>query len=245
MFSVVTFKWKPIMAYRSKFSATHVNSLRRQFEVHCRVPHRFICITDDPNGLDSQIEAVKIWDDFKDIPNPTWLNGPRCYRRLLTFGEAFRQIAGDRFLCIDLDVLLTGDVTPLVEREEDFLMWGTDNADIPFCGSMYMMTTGVHEEVLGSFDPIRSPILSEEAGYRGSDQAWIRYCIGDDIATWNRKNDGVYSYQDYIMPKCHGRLPTDARVVMFHGKPDYWDQVALQRSPWIREHALWIKEKAA
>ena len=73
------------------------------------------------------------------------------------------------------------------------------------------------------------------AGFRGSDQAWINYCLGKDIPTWD-KMDGVYSYRDHIMKSHRGQLPPNARVVIFHGKPDPWDHAVSVRSPWVKDH---------
>lgn len=233
--SVVTFKWRPKAGYRSHFHAQHVNMLQREFKRFLKVPHRFICVTDDPKGLDPAIEPVPLWNTFANIPNPTWPNGPSCYRRLVTFGRDFAAIAGQRFVCVDLDVVITRDVTQLFDRPEDFVIWGTGDARIPYCASLYMMTAGAKEEVLTRFDPKTSPALSQAAGYRGSDQGWINYCLGKSIPTWGRRH-GVYSYRNHLHKLHRGKLPHDARVVIFHGTPDPWDHKALQASPWIREY---------
>jgi hypothetical protein len=38
------------------------------------------------------------------------------------------------------------------------------------------------------------------------------------------------------MSKKKGRLPEDARVVVFWGQPDPWMPEALALSPWIKDH---------
>jgi len=233
--SVVTFKWKPKAGYRSVFTSKNVNITRKNFARFYPEPHRFICVTDDPVGLDSGIEYVPLWDDFSNLTNPSWPSGPSCYRRLLTFGKEFEKIAGKRFICIDLDIVFTGDLRPIVNRTEDFIIWGTGNPKIPYCASMYLMTAGVHERVLTTFDPRVSPGKTRAAGFFGSDQAWINYCLGRNIATWS-VTDGVYSYRDHLMKAHRGALPSHgARAVIFHGKPDPWDQAARMVSPWIDE----------
>src|SRR5688572_14830399 len=107
MISVVTFKWSK-RGYRSTFTSDNVNISRRNFARHYPYPHRFICVTDDPAGLDADVEYVPLWNDYADIANPTWPTGPSCYRRLKVFSEGFVQIAGDRILHIDLDMVFTG-----------------------------------------------------------------------------------------------------------------------------------------
>jgi hypothetical protein len=233
--SLVTFKWQPRRAYRSKFTAHHVNTLRQSFARHYPKPHRFICVTDDPVGIEPGIEIVPLWDDFSKLRNPTWPTGPNCYRRLPVFGKKFAEIAGNRFMCMDLDVVITGDMTDIVDRTEDFVIWGTTNPRIPYCASMFLMTAGVHEEVLTDFDPLRSPRIASNAGYRGSDQGWINYKLGKDIPVWNRSH-GVFSYKDHVLDNFRGLLPSNARIVIFHGKPDPWDNTANAMSPWIKKH---------
>lgn len=232
--SVVTFKWDPFPGYRSHFTSEHVNRLRQNFGRFYPEPHRFICITDDGVGLDSDIEAVPLWDEFSGLRNPTWPAGPNCFRRLPAFGKQFREIAGDRFMQLDIDIVFTGDLRPIVNRTEPFVIWGTSNMKIPYCASMILMTAGCHAEVYEKFDPSWSPATAHRAGYRGSDQAWINFVLGKKIPTWTT-GDGVFSYNDHIRRAYRGDLPRGARAVIFHGKPDPWDVNALSWSPWIRE----------
>jgi hypothetical protein len=230
--SVVTFKWKKV-GYRSTFTAQSVNTARAMVRRHYSKPHRFICITDDPKGLEPGIEYVPLWDDHANIPNPSWPGGPSCYRRLKVFSEEFGEIAGERFVCLDLDVVITGDLTPLWDRTEDFLIWQTGNPNIPFCASMFMMTAGVHHRVWDDFDPNTSPRQALTCGMRGSDQAWIAYCLGKQTPGWGMA-EGVYSYRDHVVKLHKGALPKDARMVIFHGRPDPWDYGVVQSSPWVK-----------
>jgi hypothetical protein len=232
MISFVVFKWLKA-GYRSTFTSKNVNTTRRMVARHYTKPHRFICVTDDGKGLEEGIEVVPLWSDHAEIPNPSWPGGPSCYRRLKVFSEWFGSIAGERFVCLDLDVVITGDLSPLVERSEDFLIWQTGNPNIPFCASMFMMTAGVHRKVWDSFDPKTSPRLALTCGMKGSDQAWIAYCLGKKIPGWGI-NEGVYSYRDHVIKNHRGQLPKGARMVMFHGRPDPWEQGAISQSPWIK-----------
>lgn len=229
--SVVVYKWHT-PGYRSKFESWHVNVHRRSFAEHYRKPHRYICITDDPTGLDADIEVVPLWDTFSKLRNPTWPTGPNCFRRLPGFAKEFEKVAGHRILFSDIDVVFTGQLDELVERDEDFVIWQTENRGIPYCASLYLMTAGSQSQVFERFDPERSPLMTRNAGYRGSDQAWINFCLGKSIPSWNTSH-GVYSYGDHVRRRAAGRLPNGARVVIFHGKPDPWDAVAMAQSPWL------------
>lgn len=237
MIAVITFRWsKP--GYRSTFLPVHVNTLRRMVARHYPHPFRFICVTDDATGLDPEVEHIPLWDDYAAIPNPSWPAGPSCYRRLKVHSEWFAQLIGPgtRMVLIDLDVVITDDLTPILHREEPFLMWETGHPTITHCASMVMATAGAHPEIWDTFDPVKSPRLATQDGrMKGSDQSWLYYVMRKKLAGWGPKH-GVYSYRDHCVKQYQSRLPRGARVVMFHGRPDPWDYSALQASPWIHDH---------
>lgn len=230
--SVITWKWdKP--GYRSRFTSDIVNALRRDVARYYPHPHRFICITDDPSGLDDGIERVPLWTFWGGIENPTWgAKGPSCYRRLAAFHPDFEQIAGKRFVSLDLDVVIVDDLTPLWNRPEDFVITKAVAGEQIYNGSMFMMTAGSKRRVYDRFDPERSPQMTAAEGLRGTDQAWIQYALGPHEATWSAE-DGVFGYRVDCVRKLRGGLPRNARIVMFWGKPDPWDPEAQQQSPWI------------
>jgi hypothetical protein len=231
--SVVAFKWKPLSGYRSIFRADAVNALRRMVAKHYPKPHRFICCTDDPSGIDKGIEIVPLWDEFANIPSPHGGRNPSCYRRLRAFRPDIAALFGERFVWIDLDTVIVGDLVPIFDRPEDFVIWGETDPRSFYNGSMVLMTAGSRRRVYDEFDPKTSPRRAKQAGKFGSDQGWVSYCLGKGEATWGRQ-DGVYSYRVHIAPQ-GDRLPEDARVVMFHGKHDPWSWYG-QRIPWVREH---------
>ncbi len=233
MLTVVTFLWKPPGHYRSKYNAGHVDILRRMVRRNYPDPHRFILITDDPAGLtEPDIEVFELWHDFEDVRNPNGSNNPSCYRRLRLFAPEPGKFLGERFVCIDLDSVIVGDMRPLWNRPEDFVIWKAPGGNSnPYCGSMFMLTAGARPRVWTEFDPAMSPAMTTAHGYFGSDQAWIAYVLGPDEATWAKK-DGAYSYR--LQAKERG-LPANARVVFFHGKPDPWE-AGPQAKQWVRDN---------
>lgn len=224
--SVVVFKWRT-PGYRSKFTAEHVHIMRDMVRRHYPNPHRFICITDDPTGIEPDVEVYPLWDDHKDLLNPTWgKKGPSCYRRLKTFSPEFERIAGKRFVCIDLDMVIVGDLRPLWDRDEEFVMWADPTGIWPYNGSMFMMNAGCRSQVWTDFDPIESPKAAAALGYRGSDQAWISYKLGPDEAKWT-VYDGVVWCRDVMEANIDRQ-----RVVSFCGPVDPWNSP----EPWVRRH---------
>ncbi len=229
---MICWRWKPKPAYRSIFAPATVNTLKRMVRRHCQIPHRFLCITDDPVGLDADIEAVTLPPDFASLPSPHGGNNPSCYRRLRMFSPDFKAIAGDRFVSLDLDCVITRDVTALWDRPEDFIAWGDTSPRTLYNGSMILMTAGARRKVWDDFKPKTSPQVALAAGYWGSDQGWISYCLGKGEAKWT-VDDGVYSFRNHLSRVRD--LPKNARMVIFHGQHDPWSLVP-QRLPWVREH---------
>jgi hypothetical protein len=236
MLTVATFKWKPLPGYRAKFRPWHVNRMEWMFRKHLHMPFEFVCITDDPAGLSSSIRVIPLWDDLANVPNPHGPREPSCYRRLKLFSHEARGLVGERVLWIDLDMVLTGDVTPLFDRTEDVVLLSTDVPHIPVNGSLVLLTPGAHAEVWESFDPKTSPKLARKSGCYGSDQGWLAYCLKDTAAMWKAGpgGDGIYFFGQH-MRRMGQRLPADARLVSMHGRGVPWGDYE-QSLGWVRQH---------
>lgn len=272
MLSVITFKYlKP--GYRTVYTSEHVNTLHRMVGRCYNRPHRFFCVTDDPRGLAPGIEYVPMWSDHFHMLNPSHpTNRPNCFPRLKLFSREMAGLFGERFVSLDLDMVLVDDVAPLWDRPEEFIIYDA-RGDDHYNGSMFMQTAGTRERVWTEFDPLVSPELTTKAGMRGSDQAWIRYCLAPDAAVWDYRH-GVYAYLNLVPPYRHrrlanrnihrpmnamrrnaiagvkagtrdpspvtderdGRLPENARVVVFAGEFKPWEERTKKMSPWIRDH---------
>jgi hypothetical protein len=202
--------------------------IRRNFDR----PHRFVCVTDRPQEL-SGVETIPLWDDCSQIPSPIGHSYPSCYRRLKVFAPDAGEIFGERLVSIDLDTVIVGDLVPLFDRPEDFVIWGESDFPhtTPYCGSLWMLKTGTRPQVWTEFDPLTSPRKAWKAGCRGSDQGWLSYILGHKEAKWTRK-DGVYSFRKHIA-KWGNQLPADAKLVSFHGRRDPWSYDC-QQIDWVK-----------
>ena len=231
--TVVCWRWRSPVGYRSVFSPHAVYALREMVARHYPHEHRFCCVTDEPHDLPG-IKTIPMWDFGAAIPSPFGTHNPSCYRRLRVFAPDAGKLFGERLVSIDLDTVIVGDLTPLFDRSEDFVIWGeSDFTTQWYNGSIFMLKTGTRTKVWTEFDPDRSPELSKRARCFGSDQGWINYVLGKSEATWGRK-DGIYSFRKHLAP-FGDTLPDDARVVCFHGKIDPWSYQA-QHYAWIRKH---------
>lgn len=237
MLDVICWKWKPAYNYRSNFGALHVNTLRAMVARHYKAPHRFSCITDDPTGIDNRVRIIPLWSDHSHIASPHGRQNPSCYRRLRAFARDAGDLIGPRFVSLDLDCVVTGDLAPIFDRPEPFVMWSGQVGGSPYNGSMFMMDAGARPQVWEEFDPATSPKRGTALGYVGSDQAWIGACLGPHEAKWSTK-DGVYSWRMHLR-RNRGTLPADARIVFFHGSDgDPWSSWVERRAPWVKAHYI-------
>lgn len=238
MLRVVTWLWrKP--GYRSQFAASHVNVLRNMVARHYPHPHEVVCVTDIPNGIDPRVRVVPAWNDYATVPSPYGAHQPSCYRRLRAFHPDIADVFGPRFVSIDLDTVIVGDMTPIWNRPEEFVAWGETDPRSYYNGSMMLLTAGARSKVWTDFDPQRSPTLARQAGRFGSDQGWLSFCLGKGEPIWTTA-DGVYSYNVHLRPPKRAPgpvrpLPDNARIIMFHGATDPWSPAA-RELPFVKEH---------
>jgi hypothetical protein len=236
---IVCWKWKPDRPYRSTYNGEAVNVLRNMVARNYSGPHRFSCITDDASGIDQAIRVIPIRDVHKDVSNPSNKSNPSCYRRLWAFSDEARAVIGDRFVSLDLDVVITGNLDTMFNRTEDFVIWGGQALGPGrlgsynwYNGSLWMLRAGTRTKVWTEFNPATSPQKAHAAGCRGSDQGWIAHCLGPKEA---RFSEGVYSFRNHVMPN-KGRLFKDSKIVIFHGRHDPWNPAVQLQYPWIKEH---------
>ena len=227
-------RWKPDRGYRSQFPPSSIAVLHAMLSRHYHAPFELLCITDEPDQVPAGVRRLKLWDDFTRIPSPHGQGYPSCYRRLKMFSREARDFIGPRFVSLDLDIVITGNVTELFDQPYEFRMYGDTAKGTPYNGSIVQHIAGTRAEVWEKFDPRLSPRAGLAKRYIGSDQAWIAVCLGPDEPKFTPK-DGVFRYRNEIRPR-GGALPASARMVIMHGHHDPWDWHILQRHSWLREH---------
>jgi Ni,Fe-hydrogenase III component G len=248
----VVWIWKGPRNYRPE----HVNYLHRQLQRLGGSKHSLVAVTDETSGFDAGIEVVKTPPAamaLAKLVTPEKPNFPSCYRRLFMFSEDAKEL-GDVVTLIDVDLVFCRDPISL-ERPEDFVgwrplrTWGCENR---FGGGIYQLRTGTRTRVWEAFKGPQSIAQARSAGLRGSDQAWISYCLAKTEVCWPQ-NSGIYSVRDLthaqkIVRRTSGKhtqtiirnskpldLPPDALIVQFNGPDKSWQTNTQQRHPWLRD----------
>ena len=220
MLTVVTWKW---FGWRQNlYSPRHVVAMQQMLQKHLHIPHKFVCVTDDPTGLDC--DTLPIWD----YPNiNTGTGRPNSYRRLRMFSDEARSMFGPKVLSIDLDAVILRDITSLVTDDDLRLVKGKA---APYNGSMILHSTGTRLELWNEFtknspDLVRTHERKSQVMHYGSDQAWISYkCPGEP--TWGAEH-GVHHYT--LMTD--NKVPDDARIIFCAGSVKPWSPGMQLRIP--------------
>lgn len=227
------------MKYGSAYPADYVNVLYNATKKALKNPARFICLTDDANGILPEVEIFPIPE--------TGLTGKEWYRsgvwpKVSLFDGEFHGLRG-RALFIDLDMVIVNDLDAFFELEGDVIgtnanaSWGLPNQDqtAPEFGSMiFSWNLGQHPEVADHFRANKEEVWAEielEQAYVHSrlpgasfwPQGWVasfkrnlRQPVGLDLFLPPKQPDG-----DIKVLAFHGRpRPID----LIRGKPYFWDR---------------------
>ncbi|MFI3243603.1 MAG: hypothetical protein R3Y56_05060 [Akkermansia sp.] len=203
------------MKWGKKFGPQYVNRLYRMVQAHLTLPHRFICFTDDGEGLHEGVEVFP-------LPEVHFESGPeRGWNKLGILSNNLGDISGQA-LFLDLDVLIINNMDAFFEPEGDFLIikdWDFDN----YVGnsSVFRFTIGVHDDVLRSFEKnapsIRKQFRNEQAylSHAMLEKGIIKYWDSSWCVSFKRHCLYPFPLNWFKAPK----VPTDSKILIFHGHP--------------------------
>lgn len=209
---------------RCRFTAQHVNIWAAMIRRHCSLDIELACVTDMPEGIDPSIRIIAPPPFHQGLKTSRWKDGrPSCYRRISLFSPDAAAIFGaERFVSMDLDVVIGGNIDAIWDRPEDFVINGPSSKGRRFRynGGMLLMTAGSRRVVYDEFTPAKA----EEASRRfvGSDQAWISFSLGDGEAIWTEA-DGVVRFNGN----------RSGPMMFFPGNVKPWQRI---QEPFVAEH---------
>ena len=242
MINIVTFKWKrpgtgmTLPEAVEEYTVNHINILYNSIKRNTTVDFKFTCVTDDPVGLSPEINYVPIWNKCIHMGG--------CYNRLYTFSKDMKNILGDRFLCIDIDTVITGNIDHILTIKDEFAILeygdpslgkrGKPCPDQHYNGGLFMMNAGARSQVWDDFDFERThqslEPLRKQKRIVGSDQAWISHKLGPNETKIN-KNNGCYYY---LWLKDKNNLPSNCAMVSFAGNRD--PSTFYKKHKWIQDN---------
>lgn len=233
------------MKWGTRYGPDYVNRLYGMVARNTTPPFRFICMTDDPTGIDA---AVETWQcPAVNIPEPHCNRG---WRKVTLFAERLGDLQGD-VLFLDLDIVIVDRIDPFFEHGEGFVVmknWSQPGSGIGNT-SVYRFRVGEHPYLLERLEAEPEAVI----GTHTNSQTYISREISQ-ISFW--PDPWCASFKIHCLPPWPARWwkqpqqPADARIVIFPGKPDPEDVAAghwpapwhkrwykaLRPAPWIHEH---------
>lgn len=203
--SVVTWLWG------DKYTESHVTRLANNFHEHYRRPFHFYCITD--RIMPAGIITVPIPQDF--------INMRKQYRRLSLLNYDFAYGLGDILLQLDIDTIITGDLTDVINIHEPFRIWKSPSIGklgYVYNPSVMLIEPGFLQFAYDEFEKNPQQAINNASAFMGTDQSIISHAassVFDNVPCWT-KDDGFLSYRDHAETR-KDELPEGTRLVSFYG----------------------------
>jgi hypothetical protein len=214
---VICMKWGTL------YSGSYVNILFNACRANITGDFTFVCLTDDPTGLDPKIVHHPIPD--LNLEPSHWKKGG--WAKLAVFAKEFFGLKG-RALFIDLDTVITRSLDEFFTYRDDCMVvidtgptWGIQTKDDgPLAGTgIFAFDLGAYPEILDNFMARRDDIVKETR----IEQIYVQSMV-PKMAFWPK--NWVLSFKYHLRrPALIGlllspRAPTDdERVIAFHGEP--------------------------
>jgi hypothetical protein len=201
---------KRIGTVSTDLASKYVNNLFRGASRWTQLSFKFICFTNEPLTLDSGIEVRS----FKQVTTKGVL--PRMYM----FSEA-AGLFGSQVLCLDIDVVITGSLDPLLKYEGLFCTrrsW-TRGEETLIDGDIMSFKAGRTTEVM-FWDPLVTNMDHvDKVSEGGRERFWVRHVLnGKIVDTWQEFCPGkVHSYKHHIRPA--GGIIEGTSIISCHGHP--------------------------
>lgn len=240
------------MKWGTTFSAEYVNILFRSVVANMNTNFRFICLTDNDEGLDAEIEVVPI---PKIGLSAGQIAAPGVWLKLALFHADVAALAPDaRALFIDLDMMILGPLASFFKASEGITMldtgqdWRKSKPVQPSTG-IFSFTLGEQQNVLRAFQ-------SDTTG------AMLHFLNEQDFVAEHSENQSIwptgavisfkrhlarrYCLDLVLQPRCPPQGPS---VLAFHGVPRPADLLAsglwgcfphLGRGPvtWVQKYMM-------
>jgi len=231
------------MKWGQKYGPEYVNRLYSMVNRHLTLDFKMVCLTDDVNGIEKQIECFPIppLNLPAGIPERGW-------NKLSTFESSLYGLQGQA-LFLDLDIILLENIDELFLLQGNFFIIHDWKRPWRITGnsSVYRFTIGGYPDLLPyfveHFDEVRKKFRNE--------QAYLSWYIKEqgELEYWPRGWCKSFKYHclklipfSYFIPP---KPPKDTKIIVFHGEINPPEAMNGTGGKWYR-HVLpspWIKDQ--
>jgi len=203
--------------YGTKYSSEYVNKLYYMSQRYCNYDYEFVCITDNKEGLDSNISAMSLntHDDIHGWWYKTFLFNPEY------------DLKGS-ILFIDLDVVIINDLNKFFDHVPDNFCISrgfSKNNKNGMNSSCFRFNAGTHKFIYDDFMKDRTNIMKRLHG----DQDWIQEKV-TDFNFW--PDNWLMSYKWDMNKYSKVNYENSTSIAVFHGEPKPHEL----DTTWIKEH---------
>jgi hypothetical protein len=218
--NILTLKWG------KRYGPHYVNRLYRGVSKNLNKKFRFLCFTDDTEGLREEIETFPL-PQLDHLPErikvSTWL-------KLGLFADDLAGGLRGQSMFLDLDLLITGSIDCFFDYKPDNISiihnWIEPHKLLfrkrPAVGnsSVFCFTSGTTQHVIEQYNSEHEWAIQTFF----PPQTYLTHCIKERMVFW--PEDWVRSFKRHcrpIFPLNHvltPKFPKDARMLAFHGRPD-------------------------
>ena len=203
------------ICWGDKYPDYYVTRLKESVAQNTEIPHRFVCVTD------RRIPGITT------MPPP--VDWPGWWGKIGLFKPGF---SGPLNLYLDLDVVVTGDLTPIIESLDQHslampLNWAQSGHGGCQSSVMVWRDCLLNQQIYDLFDPAWIHWPPKEPWKFYGDQEVITHFRDTGLIRVRPIPDQYVKSWKY---HCQNGLPKDARVIVFHGSPKP-DEVSV---PWFK-----------
>jgi hypothetical protein len=207
------------MKWGSKFSPEYVNILAGMVRKNLTKPHRFVCFTENAEGLDEHIEVRPLPEMHLDARLPE-----RGWRKLTVFQEKLADLTG-RALFIDLDVLIRDNIDSFFEMDGDFRIIRDWNLPGTYIGnsSVFRFEIGKYPDILRYYlehgEEVRAKIRNEQAylSWQMHEKGLLQYWPEEWCCSFKRHCMRKFPLCYFLEAR---QPPHGTKIVIFHGTPN-------------------------
>jgi hypothetical protein len=230
------------MKWGDKFPALYVNRLYSMVARNITTPFRFVCFTDNAEGIREEVEI----QDLPELHIPEGLP-ERGWRKLSVFAKNFGGLTGTT-LFLDLDIVIVDNINAFFTYSGDFLIAHDKYRPKRLEGnsSVFRFEISQHPEILDffvdNFSTIRQEVRHEQA-YLSREMHKL-----NKLSFW--PDDWVPSFKYKCAPSWikswtqAPSIPEGAKIILFHGLPNPPEAMKGISGKWYRhiKPSPWIKE---
>lgn len=182
--------------------AEYVNKLYQMVELNTTVPHEFVCVTDDPTGLDEGIKHIHISPELKG-----WWGKLYLFKKGL-FPE------GERMVFFDLDTLILKNIDELLEYQGEMAGLRDFYVSTRWATGVVLWESGKYSHIWDEWNAERKTDL--ELG----DMEFINNLDQGRFVKHLPRLQDLFHYKFHsYKADCHPLPPMMTSVLCFHGKP--------------------------